>query len=62
MKPNWEDAPEWAKWLAMDSDGQWTWFSNKPLKDHDYWDGYQKGQYLVAQGICGWNKSLEKRP
>ncbi|QHJ83069.1 MAG: hypothetical protein [Caudoviricetes sp.] len=29
-KPNWCDAPVWAKWLAQDSDGEWFWYSEKP--------------------------------
>ena len=30
MKPDWKDAPKWAKWLAQNDDGQWYWFENKP--------------------------------
>ena len=30
MKPNWKDAPDWANWLAMNEDGAWTWFEEKP--------------------------------
>lgn len=29
-KPDWKDAPEWANWLAMDSDGIWWWYENEP--------------------------------
>lgn len=28
-KPDWKDAPEWAKWLAYDV--YWMWFEEKPL-------------------------------
>jgi hypothetical protein len=28
---DWNNAPEWANWCAMDSDGHWFWFENKPL-------------------------------
>lgn len=34
MKPSWDDAPEWANWLAMDGDGEWIWY-----KDEPYWEG-----------------------
>lgn len=29
-KPDWKDAPKWAKWLAQDSDGEWFWYSEEP--------------------------------
>lgn len=31
-KPDWNDAPEWAMWLAQDSypDGMWVWFEEEP--------------------------------
>lgn len=31
MKPDWKDAPEWAQWLAQDSDGDWWWYAVEPL-------------------------------
>lgn len=30
-KPSWDDAPEWANWLAMDADGTWFWFEDEPI-------------------------------
>ena len=30
MKPKWEDAPDWANWLAMDANKSWWWFESKP--------------------------------
>lgn len=30
MKPDWKDAPEWARYLAMTETGAWFWFENKP--------------------------------
>jgi len=42
MKPNWKDAPEWAKWLAFYIDGSWAWceihpavLSNFPVVDYE---------------------------
>lgn len=29
-KPNWEDAPDWANWLAKDHDGVWYWYDVIP--------------------------------
>lgn len=30
MKPDWSDAPEWANYLAMDNNGDWYWYEEKP--------------------------------
>ena len=35
MKPDWEDAPEWANWLAMDGDGYWEWYADEPEWEED---------------------------
>jgi hypothetical protein len=29
-KPDWSDAPEWACWLAVDLNGSWYWYEEKP--------------------------------
>ena len=33
MKPLWDDAPEWARWLAVNKRGNWYWFEFKPHAD-----------------------------
>ena len=33
MKPDWKNAPKWARWLALDGDGYWCWFEHKPEWD-----------------------------
>jgi len=61
-KPDWKDAPEWAKFLAMDQDGDWYWFENKPFHDGFIWSNYN-GQYeLALESTEKWKKSLEERP
>jgi hypothetical protein len=35
MKPDWKDAPDWARFLGMDWFGIWWWFENKPIS-HGY--------------------------
>ncbi len=30
-KPHWDDAPNWAEWLAQDSDGEWFWYEKSPF-------------------------------
>ena len=63
MKPDWKDAPEWARWLAMDGSGEWWWFEESPK-----WRAYGmdwepiRGDFRLAS--CGIHpgKSLEPRP
>ena len=49
MKPSWDDAPEWAKFVAMDFDGEWYWHETRPT--------YCKGEWH-SDGIvvnCGFS-------
>jgi len=62
MKPSWDDAPEWAQWLAMDADGEWAWYELQPSKAlaHDFWVG--AGRCEAASTNIGWVETLEPRP
>jgi len=31
MKPSWNDAPDWANWLAMQPTGDWYWYMTEPF-------------------------------
>jgi hypothetical protein len=66
QKPDWKDAPEWAKWLAMDDNGEWYWFIEKPtlLDEGDecgYWNA-PFGSYLHVEVGVDWKTTLEERP
>jgi len=37
MKPDWKDAPEWAKWLSYNTT-DWFWSENKPVWNYDKWE------------------------
>jgi len=37
VKPDWKDAPEWAQWVAMDADGVWFWYEEKPKFGRSDW-------------------------
>ena len=68
-KPNWDDAPEWAKWLCMDQDWEWNWCEELPEWGSWYWD-LGIGKHAVASprkygDQALWDvavNSLEKRP
>lgn len=70
MKPKWEDAPDWAEWLARDSDrfGEWVWFKFQPVLFMGQWccDEDDNGKsFLVAESDDHSEESLgfiESRP
>lgn len=65
--PAWDIAPAWAKWRAMDSDGEFWWFSKKPetinsmvdkgvsesfLGEEDVWLTLDVGGSMKRAGKC----------
>lgn len=71
-KPSWKGAPEWARWLAQDEDGEWKWLGSNPSKYIDGWTANKLsrckkvGAYgaVIEKGtiLCDWRDTLEKRP
>lgn len=61
MKPSWDDAPDWAQWLAMDSLGHWYWYEIKPVDYGGYWATSGKCAYVKNQP-ASYKDSLEPRP
>lgn len=66
-KPSWNDAPEWAKYLAQDRAGSWWWYEEKP--DYMDWSGswsvkdFGLSRVRVAHEVDdGSAQSLEMRP
>jgi len=61
MKPDWKDAPAWAQFVAMDSNGEWYWHEHKPawIKRAGRWanPGLMEGFDIVSA-----LESLEERP
>lgn len=70
-KPDWGDAPDWAKWLAQDANGSWGWYQRKPVQlraDHGagVWDIRQIHHEWLGAGFGklnpDWQSTLERRP
>lgn len=60
-KPDWNEAPEWANFLAQDSNGAWSWFEQEPLVG-------DSGGWRCLYGDCEeaasnpkWQSTLEQR-
>lgn len=60
MKPDWKDAPEWARWLAMDADGTWYWYEFEPERYAIFWDCLE-GRREEAEKDH-WKETLRSRP
>jgi hypothetical protein len=63
LNPDWNTAPEWANYLAMDSDGVYYWYEDCPKIDPycEQWIG-SIGNVKAVNPIVDWKNSLEKRP
>ena len=68
MKPNWQDAPEWANYLAKDEDEGWAWHEALPYKKEDvpygnegYWSSAGQKLPVLDVNYIHWEYSLEKR-
>lgn len=59
-KPDWKNAPEWARFLAMDENGEWWWFEHEPYKTAHFWNSL--GQVKPAVNNLEWQETLEERP
>lgn len=61
-KPSWDDAPEWAQYLAMDSDNYWYWYELRPQMTPYCWHHEFRGRCECAVEPPDWEDSLEERP
>jgi hypothetical protein len=57
---SWDDAPKWANWLAMEANGKWYWYADKPMLGDNIW--ISLGRFLPADPSNGWQKTLQQRP
>jgi len=62
-KPSWNDAPQWANWLAMDSDEGWYWYEDEPLiGKFDMWCAQGRCEPVCDNISYSAADTLEKRP
>ena len=58
-KPDWSTAPAWAQYLAMDEDGMFFWYENKPRAGEESWVVYEGRAERAGHGT--WRDSLQER-
>ena len=64
-QPDWSQAPEWAKYFAMDEDGGFYYFEESPFMAVRSWQPQPHGELdeTFDHGYKGnWQDSLRKRP
>ena len=63
-KPSWDEAPEWAQFLAMDRDWEWYWYENEPdsLEFNACWGSLNGRTQFAGRTNPLWRESKEKRP
>ena len=62
-KPKWDDAPRWAEYLAMDSNGDWWWYEDEPVRNGGSWISSGGGDVeKCKRDINLWKKTVERRP
>lgn len=63
MKINWSNAPNWASYAAMDENGLWHWYENKPKPGSDslgLWISIM-GKHKRIRFENQWKATLKKR-
>lgn len=56
MKPDWRDAPDFAQYLAMDSNGMWTWFELEPEWESQIWGEPSIGEWCLSSETASGGK------
>jgi hypothetical protein len=60
--PDWATAPEWAKWFAIDSDGEGYRHEEKPIRNDSQWHFGKKSEFIGNFDPTNWKNSLQQRP
>ena len=66
--PSWDDAPDWARWLAQDSNGVWWFYELEPRanEDCDCWDVGDDDSSASSRSkgtvLGDWRDTLQARP
>jgi hypothetical protein len=60
MTPSWDDAPEWANWLAQDENYLWYWYEYKPVSG--IYMFLYGGNCAEASTNQDWRDTLQPRP
>lgn len=62
--PDWSDAPKWARWRAVDQNGELCYYYNRPTLGSILWLPNRGKDVYAGKGYdpANWQTSLEARP
>lgn len=62
-KPTWDDAPDWANYMAMDGNGVWYFYASRPSVLVSCWSPAHNSDQRMerAHQETPWRESLEVR-
>ena len=58
----WDNAPDWAQWVATDSNGTVCFYEEKPQAKFAAWWGGGRIKIASTGGDNTWRESLQRRP
>ena len=58
--PDWNAAPEWANYVAMDEDGEWYWYENEPTILFSRYTTDGRCEFIETPKV--WKSTLQSRP
>ena len=58
--PNWDEAPEWAQWWAMDFNGDSYWYEFQPILYGNIW--CKTSEEYTREGFAGKIEVIQQRP
>lgn len=62
MTIDWTQAPPWARYAAMDQNGDWFWYSEKPNLFRQTWTADTGGFESFNPCPVHWTQTLTERP
>lgn len=64
-EPDWANAPDWAQWFAVDSQGWPFWWKDEPTPSFHRWSGERSqcvDRDVIDMTNINWKETLRKRP
>lgn len=68
-EPDWDEAPKWAMWWAVDSDGAACWYDVRPHVQGCWWASpeetlcrYKAEAAIQIPAGCDWRLLIRQRP
>lgn len=62
MTIDWTQAPPWARYAAMDANGDWFWYAEKPAARQHSWSSFSPNFESFNPCPVHWTQSLTERP